>query len=191
MLSEKFGYKYHPGHLRNCDFNAGLEHWEVQAAAAHSVKKTSFPGYGRNSQRRWGAPPNTGDDFCLLTRCENKANSISQTATGLSPGKLYTLQFVTADYQDMLLKRFNPRQHQISAEFSAGAELLPEQCYVYVENRSDKKQPRLAGHARVNLHYVRFRALQDSLKITFSDEKAGVGEELALNYIVLRPYHQP
>ncbi len=192
MLSKEYGYKYNPGHLQNCDFVDALQHWKVQAAENGSVSTATFPGFGADSQRRWSGPIGTGDGFCLLKRQTKGANFISQIATGLTPGKTYTLQFVTADYQDMLQKRSNPRQHPIKALLSDSAEVLPEQSYVYVHDRVDAKtQARLKGLARTNLHHVRFKALKSEVEIKFTDQNAEFGEELALNYIQLRPYFEP
>ncbi|MFA6725004.1 MAG: carbohydrate binding domain-containing protein, partial [Lentisphaeria bacterium] len=188
MLSEKYGYKYNPGHLRNCDFNQGLDGWQAEPAAEPALSQASFLGYGKDSQRRWGAPSRCGDNFCLFKRQATGFSRISQVASGLVVGQTYTLQFVTADYQDMLQKRFNPRRHPIGVEFSEGAELLPEQSYVFVDRRDDQRAPRLAGKARVNLHHWRFVARNSELSISFHDKEAEPGEELALNYIMLKPY---
>ncbi len=189
MLSEKYGYKYNPGHLRNCDFQNGLDGWKVAAAADEAVKPASFSGYGKGAQRRWGAASAIGDTFCLFTRQDGKPSVISQTATGLVPGKVYTLQFVTADYQDMLNKRFNPRQHGITATLGAGAELIPEKSYIFVDKRNTGRK-KDDGQARVNLHHLRFRATAESFTVTFSDVDADPGEELALNYIMMKPYFE-
>ena len=171
MLSEKYGYTYNPGHLRNCDFLQGLDGWDVAAAAAEAVLPASFAGYGKGAQRRWGAASKTGDTFCLFKRQDGQANVISQKATGLVPGKVYTLQFVTADYQDMLNKRFNPREHGITATLGAGVEVIPEQSYVFVDRRNSGRK-KDDGQARVNLHHIRFRATAESFTVTFSDADA-------------------
>ncbi len=189
MLSGQYGYQYNPGLLRNCDFIQDLSGWTVQAAADGAIVKSSFPGYGSTSQRRWGAGGGIGDTFCLFKRQDGKANVISQQATGLVPGKVYTLQFVTADYQDMLNKRFNPRQHGITATLGAGAEVIPEQSYVFVDSRNSGRK-KDDGQARVNLHHIRFRATAESFTVTFSDADATPGEELALNYIMMKPYYE-
>ena len=189
MLSEKYGYKYNPGCLRNCDFVQDLSGWAVQAAAEGSLVKSSFAGYGKSSQGRWGGGLGTGDSFCLFKRQDGKPNVITQQATGLTPGKVYTLQFVTADYQDMLTKRFNPRRHGIVATLGAGAELIPEKSYVFVDKRNGGRK-KDDGLARINLHHIRFRATADSFTVTFSDVDAAPGEELALNYIMMKPYFE-
>ena len=88
---------------------------------ARGLRVDSFAGYGKGSQARWGAPGGTGDSFCVFTRSEGQANTLTQTATGLTPGKIYTLQFVTADYKDMVERRVDPKQHKLRAILGDGA----------------------------------------------------------------------
>jgi hypothetical protein len=187
MLSKAYGYTYSPGHLKNCDFIDGLEHWAADPPDA--LRADSFAGYGKGSQRRWGAPGGTGDTFCVFTRGEGRPNTLTQTATGLSPGKIYTLQFVTADYNDMVAGRIDPKELGLNAVLDAGAEAIPEKSYVYVDRRigGRKKDDALV---RINLHHIRFRAVAPSVTVTFTDAGAEPGTEIALNYIMLKPYFE-
>jgi len=187
MLSKTYGYIYSPGHLRNCDFVDGLEHWAADPPDA--LRADSFAGYGKGSQRRWGAPGGTGDTFCVFTRGEGRPNTLTQTATGLSPGKIYTLQFVTADYNDMVAGRIDPKQFGLNAVLDAGAEVIPEKSYVFVDRRNSGRK-KDDGLARVNLHHIRFRAAAPSVTVTFTDAEAEPGTEIALNYIMLKPYFE-
>lgn len=187
MLSKTYGYAYSPGHLRNCDFIDGLDHWA--ADPADGLRADSFAGYGRGSQGRWGAAGGTGDTFCVFTRGGERPSTLSQTATGLTPGKVYTLQFVTADYKDMVAGKIDPRQHALKAVLDAGAEVIPEQSYVYVDSRNSGRKEN-DGLARINLHHIRFRAAAESVAITFTDADAEPGTETALNYIMLKPYFE-
>ena len=187
MLSKDYGYAYSPGHLQNCDFVDGLEHWVAEPADA--IRADSFPGYGKNSQRRWGAPGGTGDTFCVFTRGDGDASTLTQTATGLTPGEVYTLQFVTADYEDIVSGEFDPRELGMQAVLDEGAEVIPEESYVFVDTRNTgRKQD--DGFARVNLHHVRFRAVAPSVTVTFTDAEAEPGTQIALNYIMLKPYFE-
>ncbi len=170
MLSENYGYTYSPGHLKNCDFIDGLEHWVADPPDA--LRADSFSGYGKGSQRRWGASGGTGDTFCVFTRGEGRAN-----------------QFVTADYNDMVAGRVDPRQFGLDAVLDAGAEVMPEKSYVYVDSRTSGRK-KDDGLARVNLHHIRFRAVAPSITVTFTDAEAEPGSEIALNYIMLKPYFE-
>ena len=186
MLSKRYGYRYSPGHLSNCDFTDGLKGWTAEPAEA--IQTGSFSGYGKGSQGRWGAQAGTGDTFCVFKRGERPA-TLTQTATGLTPGKVYTLQFVTADYKDMVARKVAPKKHRLRAILGDGAELIPEKAYVFVDQRNSGKKAN-DGWARINLHHVRFRATAPSVKITFTDDEAEPGTETALNYIMLKPYYE-
>ena len=187
MLSKSRGYVYSPGHLKNCDFIDGLEHWAADPPDA--LRADRFAGYGKNSQRRWGAPGGTGDTFCVFTRGEGRPNTLAQTATGLTPGKTYTLQFVTADHKDMAAGRIDPKQLGLKAVLGAGAEVIPEKSYVFVDRRNSGRK-KDDGLVRVNLHHLRFRAIAPSFTVTFTDAEAEPGTEIALNYIMLKPYFE-
>lgn len=185
MLSKKHGYVYAPGYLKNCDFIYGLESWK--AAPTNSIRSARLAGYGKNSQGRWGAPGGTGDSFCLFTRGAGEPSTLTQTATGLTPGQVYTLQFVTADHKDMVTGRFDPKLLGLEAVLGTGAELIPDKSYVFIDKRNSGKKKN-DGKARVNLHHIRFRATAPSFTVTFIDAKAALGTEIALNYIMLKPY---
>ena len=185
MLSKAYGYVYSPGHLRNCDFVDGLTHWA--ADPPDTLRADRFAGYGKGSQRRWGAPGGTGDTFCVFARGAGRASTLTQTARGLSPGKVYTLQFVTADYKDMVAGKIAPRQLGLDAVLGPGAEIIPERSYVFVDRRNYGRKKN-DGKVRVNLNHVRFRATAPSFTVTFTDAKATPGTEIALNYVMLKPY---
>jgi len=187
MLSKAYGYRYSPGHLTNCDFVDGLKGWTADPADA--IRAASFAGYGSGSQARWGAGGGAGDTFCVFKRGAGGASTLTQTATGLTPGKVYTLQFVTADYKDMVARKVAPKEHRLSAVLGAGAELIPEKSYVFVDRRTSGKKAD-DGKVRINLHHLRFRATAPSFKVTFTDAEAEPGTETALNYIMLKPYFE-
>jgi hypothetical protein len=187
MLSKAYGYRYLPGHLSNCDFAEGLKGWTAEPADA--LRADSFAGYGKGSQARWGADGKIGDTFCVFKRGGARPSTLTQTATGLTPGKVYTLQFITADYKDMVAHKVEPKQNRLSAVLGAGAQLLPEKSYVFVDRRTSGEKGN-DGLVRINLHHLCFRATAPSLKITFTDAEAEPGTETALNYVMLKPYFE-
>ncbi len=189
MLSEQHGFRYRPGHLRNCDFEEGLQAWTVEAAAEGSVRTETLAGFGKASQGRWGGSGRAGNTVCVLTRQNGPVNSVSQKATGLLVGRLYTLQFVVADYQDAVAKKINPRRFGLDAALSEGAEVLPEKTYVHVDKRVKGRYAHNDNVARINLHHITFRARQPEVTITFRDADAAPGQELAFNYVMLKPYY--
>ncbi len=186
MLSSHYGYRYLPGHLHNCDFEDGLTGWEV--APAEAVAAAQLAGYGRGSQARWGAPKAAGDTFAVLKRSPDQATTLTQTATGLTPGQTYTLQFVTADYRDMVARHAEPKKHPLTAILGEGADLFADESYVFVDQRMAGSKAN-DNNARINLHHLRFRATASSVTITFTDEQAAAGTETALNYVMLKPYY--
>lgn len=187
MLSQSYGYRYSPGHLSNCDFAEGLKGWT--AAPADALRADRFAGYGSNSQRRWGGDGGAGDTFCVFKRGAGGPSTLTQTATGLTPGKVYTLQFVTADYKDMVARKVAPKQHRLRAVLGGGAVVIPEKSYVYVDSRTSGEKAN-DGLVRINLHHVRFRATAPSFQVTFTDAEAEPGTETALNYVMLKPYFE-
>jgi hypothetical protein len=190
MLSEQHGFTYRPGHLQNCDFKEGLQGWTVAPASEGTVRTEKLANFGKTSQGRWGGVPGIGDTVCVLTRQNGPANSVSQKASGLQAGRLYTLQFIVADYQDAVAKRINPRRFGLNAVLSEGAEVLPEKSYVHVDKRIKGRYRHNDNVARVNLHHITFRARLPEVTITFQDSDAAPGEELAFNYVMLKPYFE-
>ena len=141
MLSKRYGYRYSPGHLSNCDFTDGLKGWTAEPAAA--IRAGSFTGYGKGSQGRWGAKAGTGDTFCVFKRGAERPSTLTQTATGLTRASLH-LQFVTADYKDMVARKV-AQATPLSAVLGAGAELIPEKSYVFVDRRNTGRRRTMGG----------------------------------------------
>jgi hypothetical protein len=186
MLSSRYGFKYNPGFLANCDFAAGLQGWVAAPAAEGSIRTDTIAGYGQKSQGRWGGG-SAGDTVCVLTRNADKPNRISQTAQGLEVGKAYCLQFVTADRKDLAAKKYNPRRYGIAAELE-GAELLAGKGFVHVDTRNGGRYEHNDNVAKINLNRIIFRATAATQTVAFSDAKALPGEELVLNFVQLKPY---
>ncbi len=186
MLSTRYGFTYNPGHLENPDFAEGLAGWTLAPATADAIRADTIAGYGKNSQGRWGGG-NAGDSVCVMKRQAGKPNRISQTARGLTIGKTYCLQFVTADRKDVVGKKYNPRRYGITAELE-GAEIIPEKSFIHVDKRDGKHEKKNDNVGKINLHRMIFRAKAPTLGLTFSDAAASPGDELLLNFVQLKPY---
>jgi len=186
MLSKRYGFKYNPGFLANGDFADGLNGWTLAPAATGSIRHATIAGYGKNSQGRWGGGK-AGDAVCVLTRQAGQPNRISQTAKGLTVGKVYCLQFVTADRKDVVGKKYNPRRYGIAAELN-GAEILPDKSFVHIDRRKGSRRGPNADFGKINLNRIIFRAKSPTLVITFNDASANPGEELIINFVQLKPY---
>lgn len=186
MLSARYGFKYNPGFLANGDFADGLKGWTLAPAAAGSIRADVIAGYGKNSQGRWGAG-RAGDTVCVLTRQAGQPNRISQTARGLTVGKAYCLQFVTADRKDVVSKKYNPRRYGIAAELE-GAEILSDKGFVHVDRRKGNRKGHNDDFGKINLQRIIFRAKSATQVISFTDAGASPGEELMINFVQLKPY---
>ena len=190
MLSKrpKYNYTYNPGHLVNCDFDNGLDGWIVDAASPKSITIAKMDGdFIRSSEGRWGSGTH-GQNLCVLKRGENKPNTLTQVAKGLVPGRTYTLQFITVDYDDQIAHKYNPYELPLKATLSDGAKIIPEKSYVFVDNRKTERIKNAKG-ARVNLNHIRFVAQADTVTVTFSDEKAAPGKRYGFNYVMMKPYY--
>ncbi|MCX7009133.1 MAG: hypothetical protein NTY53_18115 [Kiritimatiellaeota bacterium] len=159
MLSARYGFTYNPGFLKNPDFAEGLDGWTINGA----IRADTLAGYGKNSQGRWGGGK-AGDSVCVLKRQAEKPNRISQTAHGLTVGKTYCLQFVTADRKDVIGKKHNPRRYGIAAELE-GAEIIGEKSFVHVDKRDGKHEKKNDNVGKINLHRMIFRAKSPTLVI--------------------------
>jgi len=186
MLSAHYGFTYNPGLLSNGDFNDGLKSWTLLPAVEGSIRTNTIAGYGKNSQGRWGAG-SAGDTVCVMIRHPAATNRISQTARGLKTGKAYCLQFVTADRNDILEKKYNPRRYGIEAEIP-GTEMLADKSFVHIDRRKGGRYEHNNNVAKINLNRIVFRASSPTQVITFNDAKAEPGEELVINFIQLKPY---
>ncbi len=184
MLSAEYGYKFCPGLLRNGDFARGFESWQLTPGQEGSITAGSIAQYGSSVQKRWAAVSGAGDTFCLMKRNANSENKITQSIEGLVPGKLYSLQFITADYRDVIAHKVNPRRLGVDAVLTS-AEVVKDKSFVHVDVNgfgNDKK------YGRTNLHRIVFRATASCSTVTFSDAAALPGEELILNFVQVRPY---
>ena len=185
LLSARYGFKYNPGLLANPDFADGLNGWAATPAAAGSIGTETIAGYAKNSQGRWHGKG--GDTVCMLTRQAGLPNRISQTARGLTVGKVYCLQFVTADRKDIAEKKFNPRRYGIGAELK-GAEIVTDKSFVHIDRRHSGRYAQNDNVAKINLNRIIFRAKSPTQVITFSDTDAKPGEKLIINFVQLKPY---
>lgn len=181
LLSEEYGFKYNPDLLKNGDFANGFTNWEKNG----TITTDSLPGYGKVNQKRWNAPNGMGNTFAKFIRSKERPDTLTQKAVNLVPGKLYCLQFVVADYQDVKNKTVNPRQLGLNVELP-GTEIIRDKSFVYIDNRDNKK----LDFGRINLHRIVFKAAVPEQILIFSNEKASAGQELILNYVKLTPYFE-
>ena len=178
-LSDAYGYTYLLPHLQNNDFDDGLEGWRCTG----KVTTGSRDYFASNNELRYHCYAK-GNSFAVLHGNPETPPTISQTAVGLVPGKPYVLEFVTADYDDTMANKFNPRRFGIEPTLT-GAKIIHE--FTYVDKRP-KAQFNLVT-AKTNYRYYRFIPSSDKMELTFtgSDKE---GENLLLNFIRIAPYFE-
>ena len=91
---------------QNADFEHGTAGWDVHAAEAGSIQPKSFPRYGHIEMRFMGQnrppdPEHIGDTFLWMKRSPKGPNTFSQTIKNLEPGRLYSFEMLSCDYQDL------------------------------------------------------------------------------------------
>ena len=179
-------------HLRNGDFEDGLNGWAVRAAEAGSVAARRRSGFS------WlqGRYPRTsqGDTVLWMTRSRRRPNVVSQAIKALVPGRLYTLRMYSGDFRDLSRKQ----THAISIELTNAAVLtdrsfqhLFRNCYSHHHGPFDRQR-----RAWMNYHWILFRAKGEKATLAISDwtgdDKPGgpTGQELMMNFIQVQPYEQ-
>ena len=194
-LAEKYGFKWNPGLVKNCDFAEGLSGWDAVPAASGSIKVDSIPKFGRQVQGRQKAPEGVGDSFASFTAVKGETNVLSQRLSSLERGRLYALMFCVADADTIENPRVEPSHFAFSARLE-GAEELPGLRFRHVVSSRGGKKKDEAGRARTWLAVYRyvFRAKESYATLSFCDRGDDgavlkLGARQLLNYVVFRPYY--
>ncbi|HOJ32962.1 MAG TPA: hypothetical protein PKY35_07215 [Candidatus Hydrogenedentes bacterium] len=202
LLSERYGWTYMLPHVQNPDFLDGSSGWTLQPAEESSIVPRYLERYARAQNRYWhrGGEPDypSGNAYLWMKRSAHKPNKALQTIQNLVPGKVYTAQMITADYQDIIQGRSDQKKHGVSLIIK-NAEILPSGSYAAVPVSSPWSHEQLPfknGPAWFNHHQVMFRALHPTAELILSDwvsdlESGGPeGQELMFNYIQVQPYFE-
>jgi hypothetical protein len=193
MLSEKYGFTCTPGHIKNGDFNEGMDHWQPVPAEEGSLTHWNLKGFGGNAwQLRQREEGSHGDYAAQFIRSAKAPNKLTQVARGLTPGKKYALLFVTADADDAVNRLCHRREFQFNVSLK-GATVLPEFSNEYRLPRTIPENPQNRRCEFVN-HKVVFTADKPEVTVTFSDWQddstpgAPIGQKRVVNYISLVPF---
>jgi hypothetical protein len=177
-------------HIRNADFEDGLNGWQVAAATDGGVTASSMSGFS------WleGRYPQTsqGDTFARMTRSAGKPNVISQKIKALQPGKLYALRMFSANLKDMHTKQ----QTGVSIDLAGvepvaakGFDFVAPSCYAHTLGDFDAQHP-----AWFTYHFRVFKAKGAEATISISDWRkpndpgGPAGQETAVNFVEIQPY---
>jgi len=194
---------YRLTHIRNPDFSDGTDGWTIEAAGPGSVRTDEHRGYSWLEGRYHRTP--LGDTFLVTKRSADKPNVFSQTVKGLTPGRLYSMKMITADYQDLIQEKSAKKQnavtialdnaHVLSGPKKSFQFTFPN-CYAHHLGKFNAKYKYW-----MNYHWRVFRAKGKTATLTVSDwasdpstgsgqAKPGgpVGQELMFNFIEIQPY---
>ena len=196
-LADSLGYRYRPEIVKDGDFMKGFEYWTAHPAARDSLRDERIRGYGgKKGQYRMGRDDvEVGEHFALFTRSADAPNRLEQRVSGLTPGKLYSLTYCTADYDDVCEPGMHPTDGRLVATFDA-ADAMPELSYEW--EAPDQKRAKLLGrppHCITVTHRMVFRATRPEGVLAFSDWKDAsspggeAGRRRMLNYVSIKPYY--
>jgi len=180
-------------HLQNGDFDSGLDGWEVEPASAGAVSA------GKMDKYSWlqGRYPEIkrGNTFCRFRRAADKPNVIRQKLTDLEPGRLYSIKYIAANLSRLAEER--PAAFRLTI---ADAELAEPYAfeYVYPSCYSHEAPPYTRDHpAWFTWGRVVIRPTGTTATLTIADWRsendagAPAGEELAVNFVEVQPFHEP
>ena len=192
LVSDEYGYKLIPGHLDNCDFQDGFTNWNAVPAEKDSLIPHKIFGLAKKYQcRRLHSSP-YGDTCALFVRSSKAPNKLSRKITGLTPGKKYSLTFVTADPDT-----FNGKNVVFGQQIAFNAELSDaeiDQKLSYDMRAGGKQFQDIV--VEIQTRKIIFTAKAPEVTVTFSDwasdtEMGGkAGEKRVLNFIQCTPYFE-
>ena len=178
---------YNLDHVRNPDFEHGIEGWSVSAAEPGSVGVKRMARYGSFQSRYPGPPSGMGDTFLWMKRSAKKPNAVSQEIGNLQAGRAYSMKMYVADYPELA----SDRKHVVSVTID-GADMIPEKCLRGSFRSIHYNYPREKHY--VNFLRLVFRARAATAGLTISDwasekEPGGpIGQELMYNFVEIEPY---
>lgn len=187
-------------HLKNTDFEHGIDDWTLSAAEESSLQPKSFPRYGRIEGRYMGLgkpadPEHIGDTFLWMKRSAKAPNTFSQTIKNLEPGRLYSLKMFSCDYQDLIEPKQKTKEQAqpfLGRIVLDGVEVDSKRSFQ--EAYSSSPEPPIP--VWITYHWIVFRAQSKTAKMTVSDwnpDQADVksfGQEQTFNFLELQPYHE-
>lgn len=176
-------------HIKNPDFESGLDGWSVSPAETGSVDVKRMDGIGWLQGRY--PKDDQGDTFLWMKRSERKSNTVSQVIQNLQAGRIYSFKMYTGDF----LKLTKKDRHAISVDIE-GVNLIGERSFQTVFANCYSHHIPKYGVKDTYFNYFRmvFRATRGTAKLTISDwisdqEPGGpVGQEIICNFIEIEPY---
>ena len=139
-------------------------------------------------------PEHIGDTFLWMKRSSNGPNTFSQTMQELEPGRLYSLEMFSCDYDDLV----HPKPKKAEETRSTGRIILED---VEIDGRRSFTEVYASGPEPkipvcITYYWTVFRAKERTAKLTVSDwattEEPGAtfGQEQTFNFLEVQPYHE-
>jgi len=179
-------------HLKNPDFDHGLQDWTIEPAEEGSIQLKSKPGYS------WlqGRYPRTsyGDKFIWFKRSAKQPNTIRQQVKELDPSRLYSLKLIATDLQQLDKNQMLALLVQLD-----DVEIIKDYTFqfVYPNNYGHELGPYNRNHpAWFNFFRIVFRPQNNTAELTISDWKnptdsgGPAGQELIFNFIEIQPFYE-
>ena len=179
LLSNEYGLKYLPGHVRNGDFRGGLSEWETSG----DVKPDRIAKLGRDVLQRWWAPGGLGDEYASFVRGKEPSR-VRQVLKGLVPGCRYLVEFMSFDPREVKANKPGKRRHPVRGVLGTGAEVLRDKCWTWVGGKDESAKRVNCGY--LNLHHLVFDARAAEVEFEIDDAEAEEGSELGVNSIVVK-----
>ena len=172
-------------HIENPGFENGEAGWQLAPAAKDSLSIMPVAKMPRGGNY---TPVPEGKRALLMKRSDQKPNTLSQPIRDLTPGRLYSLKFYTAE----------PACGKVLTPASRGAPCDMGVTLDGVEVLNDKGYDRLWNVAKVfwTMHYRIFRARSPQGKLTLSDwadgspANAKPPREIVLDFVQVEPYFE-
>ena len=178
---------YELPHIRNPDFEQGLEGWTLEPAVPGSMEVRKAKDYGMHVQGRHMR--GVGDDYLWIKRHADKPNVLSQEIRNLEPGRYYSVRLYTTDLQNM----HRWQVHPVSIHVLGKVREVPSET---IHDAWQHAAVKAFGNRKTypNYHRIVFKALGTTATLKIADWKwislptAPVGQELMLNFIQVEPY---
>lgn len=182
-------------HIKNADFENGLEDWTLQPAEEGTIESRSFTRYGRIEGRYPRDREPVGDKFLWMKRSAKGPNTFSQTIGDLQPGRLYSIKMFSCDYADLINPRKKEKQEAnpfIGSVKLEGVDLDTKRSFteMYASN------PEPAIPVWITYHWTIFKAQGPTAKLIVSDwpdqqdPNATFGQEQTFNFVEIEPYRE-
>ena len=193
-LAERFGFRWAPGFVKNCDFDEGLSGWTATPAEDGAIRPLKLAKYGKRTQGRKKVPDGTGDNVAEFVSSAKGANRLSQKITGLEPGRCYALMFCAPNVRNVETATPEPLPLAFSAKLEGAEEVVGLRFRNIGTTRRKPRGSKPKDNVYLAIYRYVFRAKGPEATLTFEDRAEDgsalePGERQMLNYIIFHPYY--